>query len=365
MKKILIPTKTDDTHAILVKLALEKKGHHCVLWYLTDFPEKQVHSLGINNNTIFWHASGTDFVVNHIDEFDVVWLRRPQKPMLADTIHPDDVDNAKNENDEFCKTLWQMIAPNAFWVNAMDTKKSINCKLKQLTIAIEVGLNVPETLISNDPARIKDFIKGDNQRSIIYKTLHPMIWIKDEEMRLTYTKEIKLEHLPSDGMLQNTPGIFQKKINKAFELRITYLGDFAIAAKLRSQEHPKGIMDWRYVPTKELIIESFSLPHDLDAKCRAFMSHFGIVFGCFDFIVTPDNEYYFLEINEQGQFLWIEDVNPTIKLLDAFTDFLIAGSKNYRWTENDNSVSLADFNSKINPCLENAMQQHKSSGSLC
>ena len=60
------------------------------------------------------------------------------------------------------------------------------------------------------------------------------------------------------------------------------------------------------------------------------MNHFGIVFGCFDFIVTPDGEYFFLEINEQGQFLWVEDANPSIKMLDTFTEFLIEQSSNFR-----------------------------------
>ncbi len=57
------------------------------------------------------------------------------------------------------------------------------------------------------------------------------------------------------------------------------------------------------------------------------MKKLGLVFGCFDFIVTPDNEYYFLEVNEQGQFLWIEEVNPDIKILDAFVNLLISKGK--------------------------------------
>lgn len=32
------------------------------------------------------------------------------------------------------------------------------------------------------------------------------------------------------------------------------------------------------------------------------MRKLGIIFGCFDFIVTPDEEYVFLEVNPMGQF---------------------------------------------------------------
>lgn len=58
------------------------------------------------------------------------------------------------------------------------------------------------------------------------------------------------------------------------------------------------------------------------------MRQLGIVFGCFDFIITPDDEYIFLEVNEMGQFLWIEEILPELKLLDKFCEFLVSSKKN-------------------------------------
>jgi D-alanine-D-alanine ligase-like ATP-grasp enzyme len=37
------------------------------------------------------------------------------------------------------------------------------------------------------------------------------------------------------------------------------------------------------------------------------MEDFHIVFGAFDFIVTPDDEWVFLEVNPNGQWLWLEE----------------------------------------------------------
>jgi len=34
----------------------------------------------------------------------------------------------------------------------------------------------------------------------------------------------------------------------------------------------------------------------------------GLVFGCIDMIVTPRGEFIFLEINPNGQWLWIEEL---------------------------------------------------------
>lgn len=46
-------------------------------------------------------------------------------------------------------------------------------------------------------------------------------------------------------------------------------------------------------------------------------------------IVTPGGDYVFLEVNEMGQFLWIEAANPEIRLLDHFCSFLMSGSAGY------------------------------------
>ncbi len=358
MTTILIPTKPDDIHAICVKLALEKKGHSCTLWHIADFPEQQTHTFEFKNNELFWQAAGTDFRIKNINEFDVVWLRRPQKPLLPDYLHIDDIENAQKENEALFKTFWQVIAPNAFWINPIQSINSVNCKLQQLKIAASVGLTVPETLVSNNPFKIKKFIQ-ENECAVIYKPLYPVSWLNQNEVRLTYTDEIRLDDLPSDLALQGTTSIFQRKILKAFELRITYFGNFCIAAKLLSQQHPRGIIDWRYVPPNELCIEPFSLPEKIHEKCKSFMQKFGIVFGCFDFIVTPEGEYYFLEINEQGQFLWIENVNPDFKMLDIFTEFVLNGKNYFSWNQKSTSLKLAEVEPEVDLFLKNSIKLHK------
>ena len=35
---------------------------------------------------------------------------------------------------------------------------------------------------------------------------------------------------------------------------------------------------------------------------------FQLEFGAFDFIVTNDNQWYFLEVNPNGQWLWLEKI---------------------------------------------------------
>src|SRR5690606_39269069 len=107
--------------------------------------------------------------------------------------------------------------------------------------------------------------------------------------------------LPSDPVLQATPAIYQQKIDKAYELRVTFMGNHVQAVKLNSQANPHAKIDWRAVPGFDIEMSDYQLPDHIDRKCRMLMEKLGIKFGCFDFIVTPEQEYYFLEVNEQGQ----------------------------------------------------------------
>ena len=65
--------------------------------------------------------------------------------------------------------------------------------------------------------------------------------------------------------------------------------------------------------------------------CRALLRRLGLVFGCIDFIVTPEGEYVFLEVNQMGQFLWVELANPEFPLLQAFAEFLVSQDPEFRF----------------------------------
>jgi D-alanine-D-alanine ligase-like ATP-grasp enzyme len=65
------------------------------------------------------------------------------------------------------------------------------------------------------------------------------------------------------------------------------------------------------------------LPREVEEKILAFMRAFGLFYGAFDFIVTPDGRCVFLEINPSGQYMWLEcaaDLGITAALADALME---------------------------------------------
>lgn len=354
---ILIPTKPDDIHAIYAQLGLAHYGHSALLWYTADFPIHQVHSLDLSHDRMTWYAHGTEFEVNN-DVFDLIWFRRPRKPHLPAHLHPADKINAEKENAMFFQTLFQMIGKQAVWINPLAAARNANSKLLQLALAKKIGLRIPPTLISNDKQKVMEFINYYGNGDVIYKTLYPMVWLDGEETRLTYTHQLYLEDLPADEIFKLTPGIYQQRIHKAFELRVTFFSHLPVTVKIKSQEHPNGAMDWRAIPTKELSLEPFELPYMIQAQCRQLMRQLGLVFACFDFIVTKDNEYYFLELNESGQFLWIEEVNPDVKMLDIFTQFIMSKGDLRYWQKKSDSLSLISFKHAAMNISKNKLSLH-------
>jgi len=323
-----------------VALALADRGHEPVLWNASDFPTRQTASIDIQGEHVGWEISGSCLDGGR-PPFDVVWFRRPTPPVLPGDMHPGDLPVAQRECRHLLRGLYQMAAPEAFWVNPLKSDPRAALKAPQLAAAVRAGLNVPRTLISNDPSRIRSFLKELRGRTV-YKPFQASQWEDEGLMAVLLTSEVAVEDLPSDDTLRLTPGIFQEKIDKAHELRVTIMGAHVVTARLLSQESAATRLDWR-MPGTKIRVEPDRLPEEVERACRRLMRDLGIVFGCFDFIVTPEGAHVFLEVNPAGQFLWIEEAQPEIRLLAPFVDFLLARRRGFRWRSTKGGVRHADY----------------------
>jgi hypothetical protein len=356
--RFLIATEPDDHHAILVKLALEHVGHSVHFLFTADHPTKQKNTIFMDNSRQQWISTDG---LGSISEghYDVVWWRRAKKPYIPkSSAHPDDYPIIVRENTAFHESLSNTIAPNAWWVNSTEAAYKARSKLLQLRIAADSGLNIPPTLCTNDPNRIRNFLFENQPEHVIYKPLTINFWSDKKQIKITYTSRVNNSDLPDDSLLQLAPGIYQKEIKKSYELRITCFGEYLVAAKLDSQSHELGIIDWRRIPGEELCVRPYELPHFIKEKIRIFMRRMGLVFGALDFIVTPDGEYFFLEVNEQGQFLWIEDCNPDFNMLDVFVNFLINRTIKFQWNKEKIQHRILDYVHEVEEIVASQKEHH-------
>jgi glutathione synthase/RimK-type ligase-like ATP-grasp enzyme len=100
------------------------------------------------------------------------------------------------------------------------------------------------------------------------------------------------------------------------------VGTRIFSAKIDSQAHAKATLDWRPF-LQDLEYEVVELPPEIEAKILIFMRTFGLIYGAFDFIVTPEGRYVFLEVNPSGQYMWVEcatGLEITAALADALSE---------------------------------------------
>lgn len=150
----------------------------------------------------------------------------------------------------------------------------------------------------------------------------------------------------------------QEQIHKAYELRIIFFGATIFSVQIDSQKK-KNTIDWRSGEKSANDFSAYTLPEAIRKKIMDFIGRSGLMYGSLDFAVDHDGNYIFLEVNETGQFLWVEDYVPALTLLDCFCEFLIERNRNFIYDGSGNPVRCKDFDDLLTPpALERAASEH-------
>jgi len=340
---VLILTMTGDSHTRSVEWLLNKRGIPTYLWFNSDFPKCATGSVHIEKNelNVLLNSSEGSFK----SDGDVIfWYRRSTEPNFSEGLHPSDLPVAIRETAGFFESLYSSIDHLArFSVNPMSGMIQARSKSLQLKFAVESGLRIPTTLISNSPDEIEQFYLR-NDKSIIIKSFSSPSWASSSRSYYAYTTKVSGDVIRNRSSLSASPEIYQALIQKKYEVRAFFMGRTYVAVNLESQNLSRSMTDWRAAGTANLQARSVKLPDHVVNGCLEFMNKIGIVTGSFDFAVTPDDEYVFFEVNEQGQFLWIEECCPELPVLQMFCDFLVSKNPDFVWNDRRNeNETFAEF----------------------
>lgn len=319
---LLIVSYHEDPHASIVAAALHALGHTVTLWDAPVTSAAILASVCLDDKSLRWEIAGRTYAYDH---FNTIWLRRRRGVSLPESIHDDDAKFARGEINAYFDNLWSIASPATKWIHSAQIATDGENKLKQLAIAQRIGFKLPHSLISNDRSAILEFIGDAEQKGeeIIYKTFRPAGWSEGDKVRLKHTTVVSKSNILSNGLVEAVPGIYQRRIAKSHEVRATFFGNRDVSVLIDSQNHPQGREDWRGAINLQGYLSPILLPTDIHEKCCALMAQMSLSMACFDFIVDEYGEYYFLEINQQGQFLWVEEQCPEAPMLDAFLAFIL------------------------------------------
>jgi glutathione synthase/RimK-type ligase-like ATP-grasp enzyme len=206
------------------------------------------------------------------------------------------------------------------WVSHPSRVADAEFKPLQLQLAAECRLRVPRTLITNDAVHVREFVE-QLSGPMIYKPLSAPSVRTDGELRLIYTTQVDISTL-LDADIRLTAHLFQEWVSKEYDVRLTVVGDrfFAVAIHANSD---RAYIDWSS-DYSALKYESIETPEDVRFSIKALLKRLGLAFGAFDFTVTPEGEWVFLELNPNGQWGWIED-RTDLPITPAVADLLTSG----------------------------------------
>ena len=240
-------------------------------------------------------------------------------------------DYGSRETQYALNGLWKLLRedPGVYWMSHPDAIRAADNKLLQRRRAAEVGLVSPRTLISNDPAKVRAFVQ-DNPRGTVFKTMTSII-PEGVTVPAGSVPGVPLVRPLSPDDLVNLPDVahnlceFQEVVEKAYELRVTAFEDELLVCRIDSQADDATRGDWRMMcNSRDIDVTSMTsvgeLPSDVHDACVRLMKSFDLNFGALDFIVTPDGRHVFLEINPNGQWIFVQHWVPKLRLAQAFVD---------------------------------------------
>ena len=297
MAVVLILAPATDDHAQVVAAEIARQGGEVETLDLAAFPQAAGLSIRYDCCSMRSYELALDGRRISLDRLTSAWWRRPGYPKVSPAIFRESHRLfAANEADQAMGGLWPSL--DVFWVNEPKRDEVAHRKPLQLRVAQDVGLSIPDTLITNEPDEARLFLDRHGYRNVIFKSFSatPTEW---RETRLVGEPELRLL-----DNVRYAPVIFQEYIEAVYDVRITVVGSELFAAAIHARETAYPV-DFR-MDMSHATVEPVDLPVDVQAGLLDLMSRLGLVYGAIDVRRTPDDRWVFLEVNPAGQWLFIE-----------------------------------------------------------
>lgn len=205
--------------------------------------------------------------------------------------------------------------PGARYVNHPWNNRAAEFKPSQLSTAQRCGFLVPDTVITNDPEEAREFVTS-HPGGVVYKPLWNTPYRVGDQPHSVWVREVHGAEITD--AVSVCPHMFQTKVDKVFDVRVTAVGDRLFGVRIESPD-----LDWRY--RQELMTcASVEVPRSVARAVATYLAELRLIYGAFDFAVTASGDWYFLECNPNGQWAWQPDVT-TAAIALAIADQLEKG----------------------------------------
>ncbi|MBT2386577.1 ATP-grasp ribosomal peptide maturase [Streptomyces sp. ISL-11] len=250
-----------------------------------------------------------------LDHARAVYCRRPSPYTTVDGLDAQEREFATAQARHGLGGLLAAL-PDCLYVNHPHRNAAAEYKPHQIAMATEAGLEVPPTLITNDPDAARDFAKEHGP--VVYKPLRSTDYREDGELRTIWVRQVEAGGI-GDGVAA-CPHLFQQAVAKTADLRVVAVGRELFATRITIDgDH----LDWR-LDYDRLTFTRIDVPGPVRSGIRAYLRAFGLAFGAFDFALGRDGVWRFYECNPNGQWAFVDD-RTTMAITRAMAGLLEKG----------------------------------------
>lgn len=248
-----------------------------------------------------------------------VWYRRPTVFSFPDDMPRARRDHAEREARYGVGGVLSTLPVT--WMNHPQRDADHAYKPQQLTLAAQCGLEVPRTLVTNDPDAVRRFADSA-PHGLVIKVLASNILYEDGQRKFAPTHRLTDDDLADLSGVELGAHQFQEWISKAYDVRLIVVGADMFAVGIHTND-PDAHVDWRN-NYDALQYSGVDVPSRVADQVRRFMSASGLNFSALDFVIASHNRWVFLESNSGGQYGWLSPTLGTV-VSDAIANLLAQG----------------------------------------
>lgn len=300
---LFITNKQDITTDIIINKLNQRDTPYFRLNTEDIFAHTQV-SFDFSDN--IYHLLDTEGnVLLDLDDVDSVYYRRPELPgVVLDNLLSEEKHFVLNEAFYSLEGLYKLLS-DRYWLNSVFSIREAENKIYQLTLAKNIGFDIPESIITSNEKDAREFILSHNNDCILKPIKSGQVG-ESEDSQIIFTNALDEKHIKELNRINGYPTYFQECLHKKSDIRVTVVGEQIFAAKIHSQDFDDTKVDWRKGESVKLSYSEYTLPKEVKKKCYVLLEILHLNFGAIDFVETTDDRLVFLEINPNGQWGWIE-----------------------------------------------------------
>jgi ATP-grasp ribosomal peptide maturase len=312
-RPVLVATEADDITADMVITELNRRDVPVARFNPADIGEELTVSarFGTCPTPVVGQVRTLSRTVDLSDVRAVYW-RRPVWPTFQHLDDDDALFAAAQVRYGLGGTLYALDGP--LWVNHPLRNAAADYKPTQLAVAQRLGLTVPPTLVTNDPDDARAFIAAHDQ--VIYKTLRWTPYAREGVPVTGWADPVTADEI--DDNVRVAPHLFQARVDKVADVRVLAVGRRVFAVRIDCD-----LLDWRkdYSALSYTVVD---LPRHVNKMLLAFLEYFELPSGSFDLAMDQEGNYWWLELNPNGQWGWLEQ-KTGLDMAAAFAELLARG----------------------------------------